>query len=227
MSPFEAVALVAPDRRLTHTPSPDERYIAVAAGTNHTCALAVHGTAYCWGFGLDGQTDAPPDERFVSIAGHANTTCGLRPDGRAVCWGENVRSPWSPRPDSSYKSVTRGVGVLVDGTVQWWSAAPGGYTPTGRFRSVTAGETFWCGLRDDGSVECWDVEGTLPSGPEDLAFTSISSDYEFACALDDAGTPHCWHVRGFPQGLRPTSAACGRDIYDDHDGTLSRLRPAR
>ena len=138
----------------------------------------------------------------MSIAGHANTTCGLRPDGRAVCWGENVRSPWFPRPDSVQVSDS-GRRRPRRRHVQWWSAAPGGYTPTGRFRSVTAGETFWCGLRDDGSVECWDVEGTLPSGPEDLAFTSISSDYEFACALDDAGTPHCWHVQGFLKDYGP------------------------
>ena len=198
-SPFESVTFVAPDRRLTAVPGPDERYKAITAGEDHTCALALDGAVYCWGANSRGQSNAPVDERFTSITGHHDVTCGLRADGTAVCWGDRTQSPWSPLPGVAFKAVTTGVGILPDGTVKRWRDQPDAYTPAGRFDSITNGRgynSFRCGLRDDGSVECWNEERKLSSGPEDVTFTSISSKYEFACGLDNAGTPHCWRVHG-------------------------------
>jgi hypothetical protein len=86
------------------------RFTDVDAGTQHTCAVAEGGAAYCWGQDLYGALgDGPPvlpnptAEDLILLAptrvagGHtwravragAEATCGVTTEGRAYCWGNN------------------------------------------------------------------------------------------------------------------------------------------
>jgi alpha-tubulin suppressor-like RCC1 family protein len=44
-------------------------FASVSAGSNHTCAVTLEGTAYCWGLGEDGQLgNGSTDDRPVPTA---------------------------------------------------------------------------------------------------------------------------------------------------------------
>lgn len=58
---------------------------------------------------------------------------------------------------------------------------------------VDAGGGFKCGLRLNGSVECWGAGGfygeqDVPAGP----FTYVGVGATHACALSDSGEISCW-----------------------------------
>jgi alpha-tubulin suppressor-like RCC1 family protein len=79
-------------------------FLAISAGQNHTCAIAV-GTriAWCWGdnkFGQlgNGATSTTPQAipeavtgqvRFLSITAGTGHTCGISTEGLGYCWGLN------------------------------------------------------------------------------------------------------------------------------------------
>jgi alpha-tubulin suppressor-like RCC1 family protein len=74
------------------------QFVAIAAGFQDACALAVGGAAYCWGTNNSGSTgdtlntDSLPfavggGNSFASIATTYTHTCGLTTTGAAYCWG--------------------------------------------------------------------------------------------------------------------------------------------
>jgi len=78
------------------------RFVAIAAGAVHTCAIAAGGDAYCWGrntygqLGDGGTTDRNEPVRvlgthaFASIRAFGSHTCGATVSGEAFCWGYNL-----------------------------------------------------------------------------------------------------------------------------------------
>lgn len=69
--------------------------VAIAAGSDHSCAILADGRVMCWGqMGLAGATDLLPREvpgvagAIVVSAGYAHS-CALLDTGRVRCWGDN------------------------------------------------------------------------------------------------------------------------------------------
>ncbi|HVH11805.1 MAG TPA: hypothetical protein VM759_02075, partial [Longimicrobium sp.] len=86
--------------------APSVVFAQVSAGAIHGCALALDGSAWCWGDNSLGQlgngttmgsavpvrVQAPAGVRFVSVVtgDGAAHTCGLATSGAAYCWGDNT-----------------------------------------------------------------------------------------------------------------------------------------
>jgi len=123
----------------------------VSAGIAHTCAVAVDGRLWCWGEGGGGRlglghaedrwgaqqvdVEGPADWSFVS-AGDLHT-CGIR-SGEAWCWGNDLSGELGAPSvvDSS------DVPVPVEGGPEGWA-------------HLATGQSFSCGVGEDGTLWCW------------------------------------------------------------------------
>lgn len=89
------------------------RFVQVAAGLNHTCAIATDGIAWCWGLAVNTGVGNPnhirtvpcptdnlkrcvvrpvpvgSSRRFVQLDAGYDFTCGLTTTGDVYCWGGN------------------------------------------------------------------------------------------------------------------------------------------
>ncbi len=138
------------------------RFTALSARGDHVCGLTQSGRAWCWGSNLDGQlgadplegrerrspadTGAPPLLHITTgVTGH---TCGIAHDARAWCWGRNTSGELGAGPASTTSCF----------------ALPCVPQPTPvateeRFRSLSAGHSFTCGVTEAAELFCW---GRLP-----------------------------------------------------------------
>lgn len=187
-------------------------FTAVDAGRYFTCAVAVGGAGYCWGFNGDGQlgTDQSPGAANVPIAIHppAGSTealslqaiasarlsaCAVATDGTAWCWGRNTdgqlgNGGWSLDPSAT------DVPVAV--------AAPLGATQPPAFADIDVSSAVTCARTPGGAAWCW---GFDPDGPEACLNPCTTRPVELpgahtfdvvgpGCGLDADGVAWCWPV---------------------------------
>lgn len=186
---------------------PVKRYISVSGGWQHTCVVAIDGTAYCWGngekfqlgHGLSDFTNTPvqvdaPGITFSSISSGNTHTCALTTAGDAYCWGSN-------------SSGELGLGVTSDNEqAPAKVVAPAGMA----FVSISAGNRYTCGITTAGAAYCWgigekgqlgtgnsgwDYKETAPAEVQSLAgkrVLSISAGVFHTCAVTTEGAAYCW-----------------------------------
>ncbi|MEP7379939.1 MAG: hypothetical protein ABI725_10315 [Chloroflexota bacterium] len=182
------------------TPAPVAAVTAIAEGDSHSCALAIDGRIFCWGFNDMGQMgDGTYGEwrnfatipvvgidDAVAISAGIRFSCAVRADGSVWCWGEY------PAGDGASSLPVRVTGI-TDAT------------------AVTAGGAFACALRSSGQVACWgnNALGQLGQGSFDGQnhatplnvvgiddATQISAGWNHACAVRSDGSLWCWGGNG-------------------------------
>jgi alpha-tubulin suppressor-like RCC1 family protein len=101
----DGVAAITPHEL---TLQPTVKFMAIAAGTNTTCAIDVDNGVWCWGSNLQGQAGQGPGNgntlpatvaeptpvngisHATSIAVGDNHACAILADGDIMCWGDNT-----------------------------------------------------------------------------------------------------------------------------------------
>jgi alpha-tubulin suppressor-like RCC1 family protein len=178
-------------------------FSAIAAGANHTCALATTGQAYCWGYGGDGAVgnnsslgsripvavQQPSGVTFTSITTEYNHSCGLTSAGQAYCWGYNF---YGQLGDSTTVSPRKVPVAVVQGGLA--------------FAGLTTGASHTCGVTSAGQAYCWGRntqgqfgDGTLTgalvptavSQPLGVSYGTIAGGSEQTCGLDGVGQTWC------------------------------------
>jgi hypothetical protein len=193
-----------------------EQFLALAAGSEHTCGIRLDRTLACWG---DSNATGTPMVAFThasetcifvqacsstpalvgslsgvyAAAAGSGQTCAIASNG-LFCWGNNG-------------SLQSGSPVASAGALPIQIALP--ETPV----AVTAGASHSCALTAAGSAWCWgnDYYGQLgdglsgaPRGPSrvrfDGRFESLSAGGEFTCGVSTRGAVYCWGASVGPNG---------------------------
>lgn len=232
---------------------PAGSFKAVAAGDGHACAVRADGGLVCWG--RDGFNDFDwagadlPVGEFTSVSTGAYHACAIRVGGEVACWGNPVFGQgrqWAPpgrftliaSGGHSWAPKEFSCGVQVIGGVSCWRGgddvvrlSPGG--SPGDFVSIDVAWNYVCGVRGDGSLQCWGQRtpgectpdiissgsvgglkcwgwdaypGSAPGGP----FTAVGLSWwshevypAQICAARLGGAVVCWNDSGVPLSLPP------------------------
>lgn len=159
------------------------RFVDVALGYVHGCAVSEAGEVYCWGL-LDydncgcesaytptpAKMELPTTDRFVRIAGGpGTTTCALTEGGEAFCWTPGTVEPTRANVNRALIALSVGInhacGLDKDGTPVCWVlprdfASPAVLdVPKRSFSAVAAGGDATCGIVADGTeLVCWGTD---------------------------------------------------------------------
>lgn len=207
------------------------RFVDIAAGGNFSCGVATDGNVYCWGTsevvpGWPKRVSQPaPIGQFgtgARLTAGRRHACVLDEQARAWCWGWNV--------DGETGTGSSGIASSLLPTP---TPIAGEY----RFRSLSAGMGFTCGVTTQNELVCWgsnvdrilggaaaqrcgDVD-PIPCSPQPVVVQTpdllrlVSVGTTHACALNNNGTVLCWGTNGHGQlgDITPTVAAPQRVVF--------------
>ena len=188
-------------------------YIAVSAGSGHTCAIRTSGEITCWGDNRSGETDAP-EGRFTAISTGWNHICAIRESGEIECWGYDEYGE-TDAPAGSFTAVSTGwshtCAIRESGDITCWGVKgfliknpntgergviENGQTnaPDGTYTAISTGAWHSCAIHaGSGTLECW---GLNPHGqwtrPPQGNHTAVGASRTSDCAIHESGELTCW-----------------------------------
>src|SRR6476469_1671954 len=105
-------------------PPDPPKFLSVAAGGTHTCAVSAAGELSCWGDDAEGQLDGLPTGEFLSVSAGGSHSCAIRADSVLACWGDDSAEQLDAVPDGSFASVAAGgshsCAASVGGGIACW-----------------------------------------------------------------------------------------------------------
>ncbi len=184
---------IAPESGLTENAAAVEPpFVAISAGSWHTCGLRADASVVCWGSNKSGQA-APPPGSFTAVSSGFDHTCGLREDGSIICWGtlesgNNYGDPFVALSSGSGQAC----GLRADGSLDCWGYTALGDVPTReKFVSLSVG-TETCGVRHDSSILCWSYTYSRQHTPVPGTFASVNAGSYHNCGVQEGGSVVCW-----------------------------------
>lgn len=180
----------------------------LAAGGNHTCAVAGDGRVGCWGANQVGQlgnatfdgTDDP--QAVVSVTGARSVAAGgahsciTRIGGAVWCWGANSHGQ---------------VGAATTGPSATPLRVPLGEPAT----LVAAGDHHSCAATDAGRVWCWGNGDPVPARVDGVVDTvGLAAGGDTTCVLSRVGAVTCWG--GWAIGEPPVAGASAITVGYHH-----------
>jgi hypothetical protein len=176
------------------TQPPAGTFTFLSAGSGGTCGLRTDGTMACWGVSWEYPEPNPDGTTYRHISRHLRV-CAVRSSGEIECWGLPPGVPAAPA--GTFEQVVVGEGALCvrSGAGQASCAGGAGYAPPDyRFRSLTGGAYYACGLEAaQGAAVCWEPRVGADSvvvrpGP----FSAVDTGRFFGCGLRLDGSVDCW-----------------------------------
>jgi alpha-tubulin suppressor-like RCC1 family protein len=179
----------------------------IAAGEEHTCAVATDGGLWCWGLntsGQLGQAAAPPVGTLVQVLPAMSKTwtqvtagqlhaCATRADQTLWCWGRNLEGQL-------------GDGAPIDTKIPPFSVG-GGYADL-----LAGGVNHTCAVKTDGTLWCWgrNANGQLGDNTltdratpgqvgADADWVEVTAGNATTCARKADGTLWCWGANSLGQ----------------------------
>lgn len=216
-SSLSATATDPPPGEVVRRITPGERGTWLTLGYAHVCIVGDSGAAYCWGDNFTGQLGTGDTARvratpqrvagthhFAMVSAGTTHTCGVTIGGEGYCWGGRYGVLGVGVGDTTCvheaSCVTTNVPWRIAGDIRW--------------RSISAGNAYTCGVSVEGRGYCWGALGfpqgpTAPYGilgtgsyegsrvPVPLAgnlpaLQSITTGTRHACAMTVTGEAYCW-----------------------------------
>ena len=180
----------------------------VANGYLHVVAVRDDGGLECWNDAYGSGCLNLPDGVFEQVDGLLYAHCALAADGEVSCFGHIGSSELDQVPPGlTAQSVSTGTRVacaidMLDDAVCWGAHTVNFTTPPGPFASVAAGRSHVCGVRPDGTAECWgssNSEANPPQLPSGVTWLKMTVGRSFTCGLDSVGMVHCFGADNFGQ----------------------------
>jgi alpha-tubulin suppressor-like RCC1 family protein len=194
---------------VTATAGNTSAWTEVAAGLNHTCAVRMDGTLWCWGRNAQGQlgdgtttTRSDPKQvlpadtaNWVDVATSGEFTCGLRSTGALFCWGRNDNAQLGLGNTTSPMTSPQQVGAAT-------------------YKAIDVSANHTCAVATDGTLWCWgrNANGELGVGNSVgpvMTPVQIGTDKDWAkpylgqglstCVSKQSGDLYCWGVGSFGQ----------------------------
>jgi alpha-tubulin suppressor-like RCC1 family protein len=132
--------------------APTGDWLDVAAYNEHTCAIKLDHTLWCWGDNQSGQLGVGSTENEIPTPTQVGTAqwtqltaggyhvCGLQMDGSLWCWGRNVEGELGVDETAGAVAIQR---------------TPARVIPAATFTSVAAGYLHTCAIASDQTLYCW------------------------------------------------------------------------
>ena len=118
------------DHHHHHDKDDPPKFLAVSAGSAHTCGIDTDHDLICWGDDSLGQLDGIPSGDFLSVSAGATHGCAIRLDGDLACWGDDSSDKLDEVPSGEFLSVSAGGGhscaVRADGKPACWGSNENG-----------------------------------------------------------------------------------------------------
>lgn len=175
-------------------------WLAVSAGSEHSCALELAGGIYCWGKNGDGRLGdgtiiaryiptavAGTNSGWVQVSVANESSCGLKSTGQIYCWGDNSQTQL-------------GLGSSV-GTADQTSPQ----ALSGTWTEVSIRNDHACAIeKNTGIVHCWGNNGNGQGGNGTIGGMSntptstgikgkkLSLGLSHSCAIDENSEIKCW-----------------------------------
>ena len=148
---------------------------AIAAGSNHTCALLTGGSIHCWGDECTREwatalPGAPSNTYFtvldstgtpitgaLGIAAGGLHSCAVMSDGTVDCWGDNPTDNTDglpPDPDRLRPTAISGAGNAM---------------------SISSGQVHSCEVHPNGSMSCWGANDSGELGNGEMGYGDNSA----------------------------------------------------
>lgn len=183
---------------------PNEDFVAVSGGSEHSLGLRSDGSISAWGDNTFGQCDVPsPNEGFVAVACGNWHSLALRVDGSIVAWGWNQHGQCNvPEPNANFISVAAGgwhsLGLRAGGTVAAWGWNNHGQcdvpAPNNGFIAIEGGADHSVALKENGSIVAWgdNAYGQCSVPSPNVGYIAITAGAEHCLGLKGDGSIVAW-----------------------------------